>query len=237
MDRGIDSESFDKHWDRYMFRGLPSFEPYANGNQLAAAGAAVIQDASLFAWSEFEIQLRREIESRWMIVPGLLSRHPVDEKIENTRVDDYLLACCVHWHIANSICDYGKKTSWTFDVNRPGRFSQDAKTWMFRHFGFVAHAKFCAFRKPNFLLRMAWAISMILSTHKSRDVEDAWIQSHAMAFSYRNNRSCAGRSIVCDFALAYWTARYKKGARIGEIYANYTMNPDHPLTMYWTAKS
>lgn len=163
------------------------------------------------------------------IEPGLFNRRPGDNDGEG--VDDYIgitaasKLCFIDPLIAKDVEAYGRKHWWVFNNTNPGKWK--ASLFLGRMLGFVGHARLCAGKKPNILMRLAALIGMNQTIKKNP--------------GDTSNRLIQHLQILC--LDDHWMSRYMKKkwyAHLQEIYgdkgirqaAEYYFLPNHPIAKY-----
>ena len=206
-------------WEPWLTDAGLTTERFPNGNVLGSTAEAI----ALLSFTGAEPEMRTRLclaAQRYVSGPGVYSRYPVDERIEDTQIDDYLrvAATCGVW--ANRILKRMTETFGFLSIDGKPR----ARQWFYRFPGFVAHCKFSACLFVGVFGRLAWAASVWLCTRKPVTNQDAWTQTALMILTYKSGSQ---RSSLCDWACDYWQKKLPKP--VSEICADYIGDASHPL--------
>lgn len=196
--------------------------PSLNGLSYTAQAIVCAQEGTLF---HERIPGWLAAIRRCQVVPGLYKRRP--NVLESTSVDDYLSLAACDPTLALEILRYGERTWGFFDVKCPNQRGKWA-TWLFRFPGLTTHIRFGARCHASAFGRFAWAMSVLIASGKPASNQDAHFQTSLMILTFRRSGQ---KSWLCEQASRRWINRLPKP--VGQIFADYSGFPNHPLAKYW----
>lgn len=156
---------------------------------------------------------------------GIYSRYP--DRLENTQVDDYLVAGSRNELEAQSILACARANFGCSSVD--GNWSW--KQFIFRYQGMWQHLRIIAKEDVGLLGQAIWAANLaFICAQQPITNQDNWLLSHLMVITYERS---GFKSWICDSAIKYW--RSKKTKPSYQIMSEY-LGPDcqdHPLIEAW----
>ncbi len=192
----------------------------SSGNDLLFSAEAAITRKKYGAWNRFDQTLLiNNINMSSKIAPGLYGRPGWRQDQEAP--DDYYGLATLDPSVANDILTYGQQHWWYFKTVM-------APTWydpLFIRFpGLIAHVKWCAGKKPNIFLRLFWCMSVALCSATS---QDSWLLNNILT------TAAGDKGFIEKIATKIYKYRLKKiWGTLGNVYAAYFNNKNHPLAIY-----
>lgn len=204
--------------------GLYSNNPGgSSGNDLLFTAESIICLQQAGEWKlEDDNQMEQAVINHCQTIPGLFNRGPGFEQ-DQEGPDDYVGLGIISEKIAAQILDYGWFHLWYMKTSNSARWYQPI---FLRFPALIAHLNWCAGRKPNWFLRLAWAFSV------------------AFGNKYRDQDSYILNALLCYVAqdkgwLEHWAYnKYKKALEsdwgtLKICLTAYFNNPEAPIAKYW----
>lgn len=106
--------------------------------------------------------------------------------------------------------------------------------WFGRFPGIIAQGKMAIGEPLNFIDKLLFAGSIILSARKPFSHQDAWMQQDILIKTYlvATLYNMYPTSWLIELAIDYWDKK-KGDKKIADIFREYTGNPEHPLAEVW----
>lgn len=163
-----------------------------------------------------------------LVQPGLIQRTPTYTEQEGP--DDYIgyLAALkiANPELAMDVIKYGFKNFGSFNNTTPGKWTFNSFLW--RQPQLLAHAYYAAGKRPNFLLRLIWLVTVALA---GMNVPVG--QTDERILPWLLVKTWNGQGYFSKLAVSIWTKRLFKDYTNGmqDVFKIY-FGPDHPLTQY-----
>lgn len=211
-------EDFQKYTNKLGF--VSNAPAGSSGNDLLFSCEAALIRRIRGAWTEAdEAALQYSIATFSRIEHGLYGRPGWKQDAEQP--DDIYGLCAYSPALAKEVLAYGRKHLWYF-YTAPGAWYDPI--WI-RFPAFIAHVTWAAGETPGLIPRLAWFFSVSLSPSKSS--QDSWILSWLL-ITVAGNKGWLER-----WAADTYRARLKAAwGTIGNVFAAYFGNPDHPIAKY-----
>lgn len=168
------------------------------------------------------------------VEPGLFKRgpHQPDQEAMDDLTMVALASKILNDHVAIDMVQYGRRhfPPYVFNNVNPGKLKFTDGRWntnamLFRMLQLVAHLKWCASERPNFILR-AYTAAVIATSGKPGD-QDSWL------FSWALIQSSKGESWLCAWAAKRWQKRMLKEWGSFQAVVAKCLRPNHPIAVYW----
>lgn len=213
-------ENLEKYSYNTPHGRIISTENFPNGNMIRSTAELLLLASDRLTPDEL-LAYQNGLRDMEQPTFGVFTRY--QSRLENTSVDDYLLAGTDKL-IAQSILDNARKNWGCCSVD--GKWSKDQ--FLFRFQGMWQNLRMVAGECVGIIGQLIWAGNLVLATRQPPSNQDNWALSHAVVVSYEKGNF---QSPICDWAVAYFKA--KKPKPTYQLMIDYLGIPDHPIVQAW----